>query len=74
MCACMYVYAHNTVYTFVRARGPARPSKALVSFRRRHESRISNWMDSGKRSNEWVRRGEGLIPVEIPDVISAIRL
>lgn len=71
------MYAHNTVHTpvAVRARGSARPSEALVSFRRRHESRISNWTDSGKRSNERVRRGEGLIPEEeIPDVISAIRL
>lgn len=50
------------------------PCEALVSFRRQHESRISNWTDSGKRSNERVRRGEGLIPEEIPGVISAIRL
>lgn len=63
MCVC----AHNVSV-------PARPSEALVSFRRRHESRISNWTDGGKRSNERVRRGEGLIPEEIPDVISAIRL
>lgn len=48
-------------YVYPRTFTPVRPFPKLLlsSFGRRHESRIPNWTDSGKRSNERARHSGG---------------